>query len=300
MTLDILACYRTPPKPREYVLPGLLPGTVGSIVSPGGQGKSILALMLAHYVASGIDLLDLGAIHTGKTAYLSAEDGGDILHERLHEIGKHLSDVQQETCAEAITVEDLTATPPDLLNHDAEKWRASLEANASGARLLFLDTLRSFHSGDENDSRAMSVLIGHIRAIAARTRCAIVFLHHSSKALAVSGQGDTQQAARGSSVLTDNIRWQAYLVGMTDDESKRLSDRMDGQAIGEEKRLFVRFGISKQNYGVPFNEKWFRRGQGGIFEAANLSPASYKTSEQSDQKTTTEDWKAGERVTDGF
>lgn len=275
MALDLIRCYQTTPKPREYVLPGLIPGTVGSIVSPGGQGKSMLALMLAHHVAGGVDLLNFGRFHTGPTVYLSAEDSEDILHERLHELGSRLDEGQQEACAAALTIEDLTKHTPDLLNgNHAEKWRESVEDLAQGSRLLFLDTLRSFHSGDENDSRAMAVLIGHIRAIAARTHCAIVFLHHTSKAMAVHGQGDQQQAARGSSVLTDNARWQAYLAGMTDEESKRLSCRTDGQPIGEEKGYFVRFGISKQNYGAPFNEKWFQRGKGGILEPVTLSPAS--------------------------
>lgn len=275
MALDLMRCYSIAPKPREYVLPGLIPGTVGSIVSPGGQGKSMLALMLAHHVAGGVDLLDFGKFHTGPVAYLSAEDSEDILHERLHELGTRMDEDQREACAAALTVDDLTKQTPDLLNGDhAEKWRKAVEDLAQNSRLLFLDTLRSFHSGDENDSRAMAVLIGHIRAIAARTGCAVVFLHHTSKSLAVSGQGDLQQASRGSSVLTDNIRWQAYLAGMTEEESKRLTVRQDGQPIGEEKGYFVRFGISKQNYGAPFNEKWFQRGKGGILEPVTLKTAN--------------------------
>lgn len=271
MAIDIMGCYSTLPKPREYVLPGLLPGIVGSLVSPGGAGKSFLALTLAHCVAGRLDLLGLGSFHQGRVVYLSAEDGGDILHERLHAIGGKLSQEQREACAENLVIEDLTKHTPDLLappQQGGDSWLAAVERLATGSRLLFLDTLRSFHGGDENDGNQMAILVGHIRAMAARTGCAIVFLHHASKAAAMAGQGDVQQASRGSSVLTDNIRWQTYLVGMTPDEAKTYG-------VEESQRsYFVRFGISKQNYGSPLAERWFRKGPDGVPEPATLQKAS--------------------------
>jgi regulatory protein RepA len=284
MTIDILKCYQTEPKPRDYVLPGMIPGTVGSIVSPGGQGKSILALMLTHLVAGGIDLLDLGTFPTGRVVYLSAEDNEDIIHERLYHIGSKLDTGLRESCSERIHAEDLTKVTPDLINGElAEEWRKEVERLASESRLLILDTLRSFHSADENNSQAMAVLIGHLRAIAARTGCAIIFLHHSSKALAVSGQGDLQQASRGSSVLTDNIRWQSYLAGMTDEESHKLAEE-DGQAVEDDRGYYVRFGISKQNYNSPFTEKWFKRGKGGILEPVQLRLATKLATKEANRK----------------
>jgi len=265
MAINILYCYETSPKPREYVLPGLMPGTVGSIVAPGGAGKSMLALEFAHYVASGADMLGIGVQqHTGKVVYLSREDGEDILHERLHAMGRHLNGVQREMCAEQLLIEDFTKHTPDLFEQDC---RDAVEQLATGARLLFLDTLRSFHGGDENCNTEMSVLTGYMRAIAARTGCAIVFLHHTNKAATLSGQGDLQQAPRGASALTDNVRWQMYLVGCTKDEAKTLdiSDEMRG--------CFVRAGVSKQNYGAAAAEAWLRRTEGGV-----LVPAEFATS----------------------
>ena len=276
MTIDILKCYQTEPKPREYILPGLVPATVGSIVSPGGQGKSVLALMLAHLVGGGIDLLDFGTFLTGPVVYLSAEDSEDILHERLYHIGSKLDNVQRERCNRGIYVEDLTKVTPDLINSElAEEWRSFIEQLATGTRLLILDTLRNFHSSDENNSTAMSILISYLRGIAARTGCAILFLHHTNKSAAISGQGDMQQASRGSSVLTDNIRWQGYLAGMTSEESEKFVDE-SSQPIGKDRGYYVRFGISKQNYGIPFTEKWLKRSKGGILEPALLSPATKK------------------------
>ena len=86
----------------------------------------------------------------------------------------------------------------------------------------------------------------------------------------MAGQGDVQQASRGSSVLTDNIRWQSYMAGMTPDEAKLYGVEND------QRGYFVRFGISKQNYGTPFDERWFRRREGGV-----LRPASLETTKKS-------------------
>jgi len=266
----------TEPEPDEYILPGFTPGTVGSIVSPGGQGKSILALMLACLVGGGVDLLDFGTYPTGRTVYLSAEDGSKILHKRMFHIARKLNTEQREKCIESISLKNLTAFTPDLINGEyAAAWRKTIEREATGTRLLILDTLRSFHSSDENNSTAMAIFIGHLRAIAERTGCAILFLHHTNKSAAMNGQGDQQQAARGSSVLTDNIRWQAYLVGMTSEESEKLAD-YGSQPISEDKGYYVRFGISKQNYGGQFAERWFRRGLGGILEPVELKPVTRK------------------------
>lgn len=33
---------------------------------------------------------------------------------------------------------------------------------------------------------------------------------------------------------------------------------------------FVRFGVSKANYGAPFRECWFRRHEGGVLKPAVL------------------------------
>ena len=37
--IDILAAFTAPPPPIDYVLPNMVAGTVGALVSPGGAGK---------------------------------------------------------------------------------------------------------------------------------------------------------------------------------------------------------------------------------------------------------------------
>jgi len=267
MAIDILQAFEETPPPLDFVLPGLLAGTVGGVVSPGGAGKSMLALELSVLVAAGFDLSGFGCgveRHTGKVVFLAAEDPADAIRHRLHALGRYMSQNLREQFAQDFEIEPLAGMQANI---DRPDWLAFVESMATGRRLMFLDTLRRFHEMDENDSGQMAHLIGVLEGVAKRTGCAMVFLHHASKAAALGGQGDMQQASRGSSVLVDNIRWQMYLAGCTKDEAKKLE-------IDESMRgYFVRAGVSKQNYGPPVADVWMRRAEGGV-----LVPAEFATS----------------------
>lgn len=228
----------------------------------------MLALELAILVATGHDLAGVAQGHahpTGAVGFLAAEDPPEALSHRLYGLGAHFAPDLREQIAESVTIEALVGESPDLSD---PIWRTHIEQFCTEKRLVFFDTLRRFHRLDENSSGDMAGLLSTLEGIARRTGCTLVFLHHSSKAAALNGQGDMQQASRGSSVLVDNIRWQMYLAGMTKDEAK-------AQEVDEDRRgYFVRCGISKQNYGQPYQEAWLRRVDGGVLEPAHLPGAS--------------------------
>ena len=114
----------------------------------------------------------------------------------------------------------------------------------------------------------MAGLLSQLERIVRLTGCTILFLHHSSKAAAMQGQGDVQQASRGSSVLVDNIRWQSYMATMNRDEATKYG-------VDEDRRsFFVRWGVSKQNYGKPIAECWLQRHEGGVLLPASLKAGS--------------------------
>ena len=261
MALDLMAAFTELPPPIDYVLPNMVAGTVGALVSPGGAGKSMLALQLAAQIAGGPDLLEIGDFPTGQVVYLPAEDPPAAIHHRLHALGAHLSAAERQAVADGLLIEPLIGKCPNIM---AASWFDALKRAAEGRRLMILDTLRRFHIEEENASGPMAQVVGHMEAIAADTGSSIVFLHHASKSAAMMGSGDQQQASRGSSVLVDNIRWQSYLSGMTQGEAEILG--VDDCQRG----YFVRFGVSKANYGAPFQELWFRRHDGGVLKPAVL------------------------------
>lgn len=261
MAIDIMGAFENEPQPLDFVLPGMLAGSVGAIVSPGGAGKSMAALQIGAALAGGPDLMGLGEYPTGKVVYLPAEDPEPAIIHRLHALGAHVPQAQREAIAERLVIESLIGHEVNLLD---QRWTDAISRAAEDSRLLILDTLRRFHQEEENDSGAMARVVGRMEAIAASTGCSIVFLHHSSKAAALGGMGDQQQASRGSSVLVDNVRWQAYMAGMSKSEAEEYG--VDDAQRG----FFVRWGVSKQNYGAPIADQWLRRHEGGVLRPAAL------------------------------
>ncbi len=162
---------------------------------------------------------------------------------------------------DGLLIQPLIGSLPNIM---ASNWFEALKRAAEGRRLMILDTLRRFHIEEENASGPMAQVIGRMEAIAADTGCSIVFLHHASKGATMMGAGDQQQASRGSSVLVDNIRWQSYLSGMTAAEAEEWG------VDDSQRPYFVRYGVSKANYGAPFKDRWFRRHDGGVLKPAVL------------------------------
>lgn len=182
--INILEAFAAAPPPLDYVLPNMVAGTVGALVSPGGAGKSMLALQLAAQIAGGPDLLEVGELPTGPVIYLPAEDPPTAIHHRLHALGAHLSAEERQAVADGLLIQPLIGSLPNIM---APEWFDGLKRAAEGRRLMVLDTLRRFHIEEENASGPMAQVIGRMEAIAADTGCSIVFLHHASKGAAMMG-----------------------------------------------------------------------------------------------------------------
>src|SRR5574344_1934024 len=97
--IDILASFTELPPPTDYVLPNMVAGTVGALVSPGGAGKSMLVLQLAAQIAGGPDLLDVGELPTGPVIYLPAEDPPPATPRRRPAVGARLTDAHRHVVA---------------------------------------------------------------------------------------------------------------------------------------------------------------------------------------------------------
>ncbi|EIQ56175.1 regulatory protein repA [Escherichia coli EPECa12] len=155
--INILEAFAAAPPPLDYVLPNMVAGTVGALVSPGGAGKSMLALQLAAQIAGGPDLLEVGELPTGPVIYLPAEDPPTAIHHRLHALGAHLSAEERQAVADGLLIQPLIGSLPNIM---APEWFDGLKRAAEGRRLMVLDTLRRFHIEEENASGPMAQVIG--------------------------------------------------------------------------------------------------------------------------------------------
>jgi RecA-family ATPase len=210
------------------------------------------------------NLLNLEIKKRGKVVILAGEDPADAIHHRLHSLGAHLSPAQRSAVVENLRIVPCVGMGVDL--GDAE-WLALIEEQARGARLMILDTLTRFHGLDENNAADAKRIMGSLEGVAARTGCSILYLHHVNKSAAMGGMTDLQQAARGSSVFVDNARWLAFLAGMTGDEASSFG-------IAEnDRRMYIRWNVSKQNYSAPMPDRWLKRHDGGVLRAVELQAA---------------------------
>jgi RecA-family ATPase len=259
--LDLTTAFGTPPPPIDFVFPGLIAGTVGALVSAGGTGKSFLALQLAASIAAGCDLTGLGWVAPGsaarKATYFPAEDPEIALRHRLYPLGQRIA----SQCARDLVVENLrvysVSSGPNLLQ---QQWSDEIRRKAEGSRLVVFDTLRRFHFADENASGDMAMVLSGLEMIAEDSGAAVLFLHHTRKDSALNGQGGEQQASRGSSVLVDNVRWQANLTGMTEKEA------INHCIPNNERHLYVRLTLPKINYSAKPVDEWLIRTSSGLLE----------------------------------
>jgi RecA-family ATPase len=272
--IDILEAFETEPPAQDFIWPGFLAGTVGALVAPGSTGKSMLALQLACAVASDrvqANATGLSIESHGPVLYLNLEDPPGELHRRLHALGSRFDADTRQSIAQSLRLSARMGVPTDVMN---EKFMSGLLKAAEGTRLVIIDTLSRAHGLDENDNGAMSKLVARLEKVVRQTGAGLLYLHHTSKAAALGGQGGLAQAARGASALIDNARWCGNLMKMTADEAQALK-QSSGLTIGEERRgFFVKYEIGKQNYGQVQQSRWYERTAGGILRPVELREAS--------------------------
>lgn len=249
---DLAARLSGPMPEFEYPLPGLRLGSVGALISPGGVGKSFWTLGVAVAMAGGpeADLTGLAPLH-GRVVLFSAEDSEDEVVKRLHAV---LMNLPVKPDLSLFDYRDCVGLDVNVMD---KAWLEAMIDAGKGAKLVVLDTLSRFHHLDENSSQEMKQLMATLEKLAAGTGASVLYLHHTSKAAVLGGLGGAAQAGRGSSVLTDNARWAAFLAVMTESEARAYG------IAPAERNDYVRWNISKQNYGEAMPDRWYRRGQGG-------------------------------------
>lgn len=267
MAIDIMAAFTDEPPPLDFVFPSFLAGTVGALIAPGAVGKSYWALEAAIAIAGGDDLLELKPQAFGRVVYIALEDPPIIIKHRLYAIGQKMLSSSRPQAAEYLTIHSYFGQRLDIMQDNDFVKLVSL---CSGARLAIIDTLSRIHNVDENNNIEMAGVISKLESLAQATECSILFLHHASKYSVKYGLLDDQHAARGASAIIDNARWCGYLAKMTSEEAKGLSYDYKSPISEEQRKYFLRYGVSKHNYSTPPAEQWYVRHDRGVLMPVNL------------------------------
>ena len=274
----------SPPKPRQWIIEDMMPtGKTGLLVGFGGTGKGFALLQLCISVAGGYPLFGRYPIdQTGAVVAFFAEDDTDILHERfanavdiicdLPEINSHefRASLEERLFIRSMAGRDVAITRPSpegpVRTENFNKLMATVK-QIHDPRLIILDNSRRFMGGDENTSEQGVAFIQAVEHLSQETGAFVLVVQHMNKnAMRKGGDAMDQSAARGSSALTDAVRWQMNMATMDKDTARKYGIRDE-----KERKMHVQIGLAKQNYGVPFGDAWLKRGKGGYLHHIELN-----------------------------
>jgi len=234
------------PPAREYLLrtaedPGdgvLALGKVGMLAAEGGAGKTMALAQLAVAVAAGATRwLGWKVEHSGPVVVLLGEEDEGEAHRRLYNAAEalQLSLEQRGRAARNLTIAPLAgvpcawtrkgmdgeATTTDAAEATFAELREIAADRGAGWALVVVDPLSRFAGLDaETDAsgatRFVQVVerLTHLPGVADDCGPTVLVAHHTNKASRSQNRGGASTdstAARGSSALTDGVRWQAQL-----------------------------------------------------------------------------------------
>jgi RecA-family ATPase len=267
------------PPPRRWLLHDCLPlGKVGLLVAPGGTGKSQLALQLAIAVASGGHLAGYWKVgEKGRVLGLFAEEDDEELHRRLRAVLRGLaagadqtsaveSDLRENLLLKSLSGEDSLMTCADasgsVTRTNFSERLCDLVKQLGDFKLIIIDPVSRFRGGNENFAEDATRFVEAAEFIARETGATVLLLHHANKASS-SGEDQHQGASRGSSALTDGVRWQMNLAALTDKQAKVLALE---NAVRHE---YLAAKVTKNNYGPSGETVFLHRETHGVLAFHN-------------------------------
>jgi len=202
-------------------------GIVAMIIGAGGIGKTHFLTQLAISIANNeIFLNKFITNEKGNVFMVLGENNENDIHRLIHKTVKHLypttkSKSDKIDFIKRLAISTVTGMNASLIdkNNEPTKFYKNLlqdlkdKEPANGWSLIILDPIARFLGGNaENDNSAATQFISLLEKIAIELKGnpTVLFAHHMNKS-GLSGVATDQGAARGSSALTDGVRWQINL-----------------------------------------------------------------------------------------
>ena len=233
-------------------------GFISVIVSPGGVGKSLLTMLDAAAVATGMPLTGFKVQKAGPVWLYNTEDPLDEIDRRLAALSiyhglppKDLKDIKYTSGRDAPLIL-AKADKNGLTINTAAIDAAVTYIKENKIVLLIADPFVRTHEVQENDNMHIDKVAWCFQRIADRTGCAIALVHHTSKA--GSNSGADMNSARGASSLVNAARIAHVLASMTEADA-------DAFGIPEARRpWFMRLDNAKANLQAPaMRADWFEK-----------------------------------------
>lgn len=248
---------------REWVYPGLYVKKFLSVtISPGGLGKTGLAIVEALAMATGRDLLGDGFTGPPRRVWFwNGEDPFDELVRQVEAAKIHygISDADIGGRLFMDSGRDLEIKLARAAKGDTQLDRAIIaelteEIVARQIDVAVFDPFVTIHAVPESSNDAIDQVATALAQIANDTNCAIGIVAHTRKLVPGSGMEITADDNRGASALVNKARVARVLNRMTKEEAQKA-----GIAEGAHQRYFRVGGDgNKQNLTPPSEDKTWR------------------------------------------
>ena len=263
--------------PRQWLYgTHLIKKYVSASISPGGVGKTTLALMDAISIATGESVTSDKVYEQGNVWHYNLEDPLDELQRRVVAICQHF-DIPLSKVASTLFINSGRDRPLVVAERlpegtgivampDVDGIIAAIRENKIVA--MSIDPFVKCHYADENNNKEIDAVLSIWAQIAHDTGCAIDLIHHVRKppsGITASVAGDINQA-RGASALSGAVRSARTLTVMTVLEAEKIG------IDGDDRGWYVRVDDAKGNMSAPVGKAtWLTRksvsiGNGGPFD----------------------------------
>lgn len=211
-------------QPPPFVVERLLPDQeAGSLVGPGGTGKSTVKLVESVQIILGRPLYGRTVHKPGAVLCVSKEDRSELIDYRLKKICRALglSSIEMRTVHKNFLRYDLRGDEFMLQRNGVDRIPCRsgdvselLKAfEGAGLASCWFDTASRFGTGENNEEAA--VLVDACTVLADQWKCAVEILHHVSQTIARSGTVD-MHAGRGGTAFIDNGRFARQMLRHND------------------------------------------------------------------------------------
>lgn len=211
----------------DCIIEKLLYADVGSLVAPGGTGKTTLILHIAIHIVLGIPLFGLQIFKPGPVLIITAEDSREILVARLRALADamRLNEAERTKVMQGVLLSDVSGQGfrvTEIRDQIVRPAAEEVEALIQGCRalrpvLVVIDPAVSFGVGESRVNDAEQGLIEAARRLKRMIGCCVLYVHHSGKQNARDKVVD-QYAGRGGSAFADGSRMVLVLQNVSPDE----------------------------------------------------------------------------------
>lgn len=247
--VSVTDLYTCPPEPQRFLIDGILPGGVVTLLGAhGGAGKSTLALIATLCLVTGRPFMGK-EVEKCRVVFFSAEDPAPVIRRRLSRICRYMN-IEPSELNNGLLMLDATERPT-LYRDNITTAFVGLQLDVQEFRpgVIIIDNASDTYDSNEIERARVREFIRLLASLGKADNAAVLLLAHIDKQTARGGNGNSNsEGYSGSTAWHNSARSRLFLSGK------------DGELILEHQ---------KSNYGVLSNPIYLRWTDCGLLELAD-------------------------------